>query len=829
MPIALTAEFLLIARPTDQKIELLAKQFKLTPEQVELCIQTDPSPNQTDFVTWIARQLSKNQLRLPEDGPGTKETLTAFQTQRRRPAFGGNKDINTYATPGDLAEVVQQNAMVVVRNKDVEKFKNMQGVEVVAQKGDLTVFKVDNAEALATLSDSTRWCTRHGGGNGPAGMADNYIRRGSSYVAYYHGAPFAQLHPQSGQFMDKRDKPFVQEYRQETKHPYRRRRRTVGPVVGRAISSPVAQTMVDLLRAKFPDVEQWAKDEDLTDPKELAKLLQGPKDRLDAAVLSGVPLTPQEEGQLFTAEGEEGEPEDFTVWNKLWNYADKFHPEGRWEPLENAIRQNLRKNVGQGIRYAKERMKGRWKGIEPFIIRNAAINDNHAGIALDYAVNVVKGRWRELEDKFWTTKSTDTMPELAYKYAVEVLKQPWRDADPQARFQFGMAKPEVLMCLNTPETAIKYAEHFNIKPWPEFAQILLVSKQLGWYIRYLATLDNKKRDPKLEQRLLSPVPEIERTQTPPTAKEIANYSYYHPGRPCPLRWRRLPSTRTGWRTSMHGRSSAGSARRSSRTSSSGEASDKASRVIPKDFKLLDYGSGYSFSGYGDRILDPFATYLKGVIKGRWPELEQVLLQRYEDYPDIWESNQAFLSGYLNLVRFLTQGKPKEQEENERTNYGWQKKNIPVPSGVWAEGEARLRQRNPEYEARLTQEAVAAMRELETNPKPPVEFDRELNHEHDELKKYIRFLRLVTPGAQVAPMKEEDEDQFGKEEFQGVAHPTPSVSPNEPWPEGVALTRQVENLIEDRRKQVQAQGKYVSSIYNRLASHALLRPRRLTAR
>jgi hypothetical protein len=79
------------------------------------------------------------------------------------------------------------------------------------------------------------------------------------------------------------------------------------------------------------------------------------------------------------------------------------------------------------------------------------------------------------------------------------------------------------------------------------------------------------------------------------------------------------------------------------------------------------------------------------------------------------------------------------------------------------------------------------------------------------------------------MKEEDEDQFGKEEFQGVAHPTPSVSPNEPWPEGVALTRQVENLIEDRRKQVQAQGKYVSSIYNRLASHALLRPRRLTAR
>ena len=824
MPISFTAEFLVLARPSDQKIELLARQFKLTPEQVELCIQVDPSPNQTDFVTWIARQLSKQQIRLPEDGPGLTENLTAFQTQRRRPAFGGSKDINTY-DPATLAETIQQNAMVVVRNKDVEKFRNMQGVQIAAQKGDLTVFQVTNAEALATLSDSTKWCTRHGAGGG---SAQTYIGRGPSYVAYYHGAPFAQLHPKSHQFMDKRDKPFIQEYHQEARHPYRRRRRTVGPVVGRAISSPVAQTMVDLLRAKFPDVEQWAKDEDLTDPKELAKLLQGPKDKLDAAVLSGVPLTPQEEGQLFTAEGEEGEPEDFTIWGKLWNYADKFHPEGQWAPLENAIRQNLRKNVSQGIRYAKERMKGRWKGIEPFITRNAAINDYHAGIALDYAVNVVKGRWPELEDKFKTTKSTDTMPELAYKYAVEVLKQPWRDADPQARFQFGMAKPEVLMCLNTPETAIKYAEHFNIKPWPEFAQILLASKQLGWYTRYLATLDDKKRDPKLEQRLLSPVPEVERTQTLPTAQEIANYSYYHPGQTMPPKIEETTLDKDGLANQYAREVLAGQRWPEFEDKLLREASDKASSVIPTDFKFLDYGSGYSFSGYEDRLPDPFASYLKGVIKGRWPELEQVLLQRYEDYPDIWESNQGFLAGYLNLVRFLTKGKPKEQEENERANYRWQKKQIPVPSGVWAEGEARLRQRNPDYEAKLTQAAVAAIKELETTPKPPVEFDRELKNEHEELKKYIRFLRQVTPGAQTAPVVE-DEDQFGKEEMGGEAHPTPTTYPNEPWPEGVALIRQVENVIEDRRKQVKAQGKYVDSLYNRLASHTLLRPRRFTVR
>ena len=44
-----------------------------------------------------------------------------------------------------------------------------------------------------------------------------------------------------------------------------------------------------------------------------------------------------------------------------------------------------------------------------------------------------------------------------------------------------------------------------------------------------------------------------------------------------------------------------------------------------------------------------------------------------------------------------------------------------------------------------------------------------------------------------------------------------------------LIRQVENIIEDRGEQLKTQGKYRSSLYNRLSSHALLRPRRLTTR
>ena len=119
MPIVLTSAFLVTARPTEQKIEFLMKQMRLTKEQVELCIQADPSPNQTDYVTWLARWLSKEQIRLPEDAPRLKQDLSAFQTQKRQPGFEGNKDINSY-DPASLAEVIERNVMTVVRPKDVE-------------------------------------------------------------------------------------------------------------------------------------------------------------------------------------------------------------------------------------------------------------------------------------------------------------------------------------------------------------------------------------------------------------------------------------------------------------------------------------------------------------------------------------------------------------------------------------------------------------------------------------------------------------------------------------------------------------------------------------
>ena len=78
MAIRFTAEFLVTARPTQAKIDLLVKQMRLTPEQVEMCIQADPSPNQTDYITWLARWLSKGLIRLPEDAEGIRNNLATL-------------------------------------------------------------------------------------------------------------------------------------------------------------------------------------------------------------------------------------------------------------------------------------------------------------------------------------------------------------------------------------------------------------------------------------------------------------------------------------------------------------------------------------------------------------------------------------------------------------------------------------------------------------------------------------------------------------------------------------------------------------------------------
>jgi len=804
MAIRFTAEFLVTARPTQAKIDLLVKQMRLTPEQVEMCIQADPSPNQTDYVTWIARWLSKGQVRLPEDAEGIRNNLAAFTTQKRQPGFQGNKDVNAY-NPAQLAEVIQQNALTVVRPKDLDKIRGLKGVSVLAQKGDLTVFKVDggvhepapddpgyeagavpdNVRALQVLSDSTEWCTRHE-------YARTYLKQGPSFVVFYRGQPYAQLHPKSNQFMDRSDSTLVKSYHAEgePKREYRgwghyRTTRSEGEFLGTAIADPVANEALALMRAKAPEVEEWARAQNVVaDPSVLAKRLKGTKHWLDAAVMEGVPLTPQEEETLGNM-----------LPSQIEAYANKFHPQGRWAPMEKALLAHLKDTYDgtrKAITYAATRIGGRWPELEPYLLRFAMTNDSHASDALQYATQAVKGRWPELEAKFWKTKSKQVAPYLAASYAIDVLKQPWRDVLPQTSFQWGMARPEALMCLNSPDVAIRYAQHFKFGSWPEFAQVLMANNDLDSYIDYLDKVEGKRRDPRLEARLLAPDEEHYRTQAPLDKWERRNWRWNHPNEEIPeTRWvnARVPKDELANKYALQ---VLGQRWPEFEEKMLHEVMDKESSILPKEFKGLDEDS---YGGNKD-LPNPFHHYIENMIKGRWPEFEQALLQRYQDYPDTWKTNQALVTSYISLVAEVT--KQTEQVPGQPSYYHRTRPR----KGIWPEGEAVLSQRSSSHEEYLRRDVKDGYEKYARNKAekerreglpdkgkslPYIgDGDTDLWHAGHQIREYILFLR-----------------KHGND-----------------WPDGVTLL----NEVEDFREKLHPEERYYQR--NRLSSHRLLRPQRL---
>ena len=713
--IRLHSSFLVTARPTDAKIELLMRQMKLTKEQVELCIQTDPSPNQTDYVTWLGRWLSKGIIRLPEDAQDLRESLLTFSRIKRQPGFTGNKDVNAY-DPAHLSQVIQQNAMTVVRSKDVEKFRGLKGVSLFAQKGEISIFKIEktpggkkeyeiekkeeepvtpNVKALMILSDGTDWCTRH------LGRARQYLSMGPSFVVFYEGLPFGQLHPSSSQYKDKSDLEFLKEFRGpdiEGKAGWGHRKMRPGEIIGTGIANPVAVEALEMMK-KDPEVYQYVIKEKIMDPQTLAVKLKGTQHWLESAILSGVPLTTEQEDHLATEDPE-----------RLKAYAQKFHPQGRWAPLEKSLLTHMnrwtRTGKAEAVTYAQKRIKGRWPELEAIILRQVAINDMCAGDALNYAVHVVKGRWPELESRFSTTKSTDTMPKLAARYAYEVLKVPWRDVHPQKIFSFGMVKPEVTICRNF-LVAIEYAHHWGWKSWPLLGDSLKSENHFELYINYLSEVEGKDRDPELEAFILNPSPHSYSRRVPLESHERSQWRHSHPSTWIEEQGRWVedpnvnpPSTKVKEFTTNKDVLGIHYAKTLLRR----RWPELEERLLKE---ILDTTQHQSFSQLGsswgnDSLPDKIESYLIEVVKGRWPELETTLLQRYRDHPDRWTDNQAFVNAYLNKVKPMVN---KESEVPVWERYDQQK--VPVV-GIWPEGEAALTARSPAHEKMLEDDIASKM-------------------------------------------------------------------------------------------------------------------------
>jgi len=657
MLLRLVAEFLVTARPTEQKIDFLVRQMQLTREQVELCIDADPSPNQTDYVTWLARWLRKGRIRLPEDSPRLKEMLSTFTVQKRQPTFQGNKDINAY-DPAQLSEALEQNAMTVVRGRDLDKLRAMPGVELVGQKGYLTVFRTTDPKALATLSDSTSWCTRH------EATAAHYLKSGPSYVAFWRGQPYAQLHSSSNQFMDKHDRPLYEEFRQKSRSGWGR---ASYRVLGRGIWDPVAVEMLDLIGVKDPQVEKWRATH--------ASTLSTPEgvEKLKRDIGAGWWISPDNEAKLALVTGTPApvDREDSRLWEvepwALGRYMDKFHPQGRWKPMEESILHS-RYGISQGIDYAKERVQGRWPELEKKLLRRTLLSEYGAELAVKYAEEVVKGRWPELEKKLNTGKGAHA-GHAAYNYAVVILKAPWSSVEGVSRANWtGMPMPEYNMCSTDPEHAIDYAEKWGWTEWPSLRDRLKGQDKHRWYIHYLSKVE-KRRDPELETRLLSSEEEVQtvRTRYGPNKHTVDkdDLAAIYATEVIHGRWPELEAKLLK------------------------QAEEKDTPLLSEHYggrepKPQFYNRD---NFYYTRMEEGPHHYITRVLKDRWPELEQALLRRYQDYPMQWEKNQELLLSYLKVLEEVSRVISHDQAPQEE----------PSVKVTWPEGEERFGQRAPAWE------------------------------------------------------------------------------------------------------------------------------------
>ena len=173
------------------------------------------------------------------------------------------------------------------------------------------------------------------------------------------------------------------------------------------------------------------------------------------------------------------------------------------------------------------------------------------------------------------------------------------------------------MCLNDPDEAIRYAEHFKFGQWPEFAQVLQANHDLEHYISYLDKVEGKKRDPHLEARLISPGADTYRAQVPLNHYEKRQWHWKHPGEQVPeYLWKEIHIPKDAL-ANLYTQRVLGQRWPEFEERMLHEVMDKESSILPKDFKM-DEG-GYSVS---TNLHDPFHTYIRDVVQGRWPEFEQ---------------------------------------------------------------------------------------------------------------------------------------------------------------------------------------------------------------
>lgn len=169
---------------------------------VQMAADVDPTERKTHLM-WIAKQMARGILKMPEDAPKTREALGEFEAAKaNRVLTGPSGDIQRYPT---FAALISKLHDISGDRQRAEKAVAQvhAGTKVVYDKPPWRVIEITTPEACVRLSKGAGWCVQHGE------AAAAYLQDGPLYLIQRQGHRYALAHESSGSLKGVSDEPLV--------------------------------------------------------------------------------------------------------------------------------------------------------------------------------------------------------------------------------------------------------------------------------------------------------------------------------------------------------------------------------------------------------------------------------------------------------------------------------------------------------------------------------------------------------------------------------------------------------------------------------------------
>ncbi len=362
------------------RLQLIAKQFGLFDNQVEQAALADPTDGK--YLTWICKLWVNGKIRLPEDAEKVHSRLAAFAKLSRTSTWTGPKDLNQFASYADLARAVE---VAAPGKKELVRMKTEAGVEFLAAKAHLRLYRVTTPEAGAKLFRNTEWCVKD-----PAYFNDYgppfYYLTSNELGGDEDGKeePFQLLHIGDGgvMCMDVMDEPIGIGAFNE-----------VGLDVAKMVldhgsAATAANFAKDYLKQRWPEAEDLI----LTDPHAVIAYLPVLKSRWPEAeaIILGDRRTVTDYVKVLKWALPENEAPPWPGWR--W-------PEGEAKILADLSGRSFNyKAIEHAVRWATNIIRGPWPEAEPLLVRFTVWA---ADLLSAYVNETKRGVWPEFEKELF--------------------------------------------------------------------------------------------------------------------------------------------------------------------------------------------------------------------------------------------------------------------------------------------------------------------------------------------------------------------------------------------------------------------------------------------